>query len=361
MRNTVYLLTIVFVSVFGLQSCQSQSMVRDYTGATTNLVPKGWTISTSQEDGNYYWLAKENNSDHSPRLLQIIVPDQDLTPKVFQHKILSNTIDQIKIKQELQVSPHEAHYTLSGKIGQQTTSLASLVVRDPGKYYFLTVFAASPDEFDQWGGQELLYKCLQVTNPFTSGNQTSTPSPPAQGPSKDMSVADLNMQDISIKTEMIQRSTPVKKEHLIGKWIQVFGYPTQSVAQYTTTGELMYGSRGQAHLIEFFPNGQYTLSYLYDSVNGVCKNRSEVKDKGTYTLSGKQLTLKSNGYSAKLVVCGSPSNESKKKVPSKVFTVGIHPRLNHLSLFGPPFDFSVNTSYDDKGQEYILEGFTRVN
>ena len=360
MKTNSYLLVVIILLSITLNSCQGQEMSRDYTGATNNLVPKGWTISSNQDKGNYYWIAQANKSDSAPRLIQIIVTDQEMTPKLFQEKMLAESIDQIQIIQENYISPNEAHFILVGKSGQKSLKMATMVVRDPGKHYFLTLFAATPSDYDYWNGHELLYKSLQRNDPYSASNDYSASKTTTDLPTTPELMEAINMQDISIKTEMIQSSAPIKKEQLIGKWIQVFGYPTHAVAQYTATGELLFGSRGQAHLIEFTSNGQYTLSYLYDSVSGVCKNRSEVADKGSYTISGNQLILQSKGYTAKLVVCGSPSNDTKKQVKAKVFTIGMHAHHNHFSIYGSPFDFSVSTSYDKDGQEYILEGFTRV-
>jgi len=344
-----------------VSACSGQTMVKDPTGLSQNMVPKGWIVETQQDDGTYLWMARKSAEDTSPGLMQLILPDAAYSPKALTMAILGESVEGITFISEQEINNNVGHFLLEGYIHNIQARIAVCVIRDPGKYLFFSTFSAMPAEFEQLGGAGLLYQAIQSPDPYentiasTSSAETATVQPPGYTPS-----STLNMQDPQVKRHMIQSSAPFTSKDIIGSWMQVFGYATGNDAQHVVSGQITLGARGQGHMLHLRANGTYELSYLYNLVSGVCRNRSEISETGKWSVSGKQLTLRPDRYSGKVTVCGKDHSENKRNPPARQFTIGTDQSHHHLTIFGKPFEYSINTDWDENGVVYILEGFTRV-
>jgi hypothetical protein len=366
MKNVKLIPTFLFKTWVVLLLCQTvacsgQEMVKDPSGMTQLMVPKGWKVETKQEGNSYLWLASQSTDENSPGLMQLILPDAAYTPKELVLSVFSEQVQGLKILQELNSHSDEGHYLLEGTINNTFAKLAIHVVRDPGKYLFLTTFSAPSTEFDKWGGPEFLYKVLQSYNPYNSPSaEVASPSNQDYTPTGTPLTGSLNMQDVQIKRQMLQVSAPFTAGDLTGKWMQVFEYATGNDAKQIESGEISLGSRGQGHMLSLMLSGKYELSYLYNLVSGVCRNRSEITETGKWSVTGNQLILTPDRYRGKIMVCGKETPENKSKLPTRHFKIGTDATHDHLTIFGKPFEYSVNTDWDENGVEYILEGFTRI-
>lgn len=314
---------ILFFTLAFTQS-KAQDIVSDPTGATLKFITKNRMAEATHQDGNLTWNERQDQRLGSPSLLQLIVPDTEGAPEQLLMAILSETAVDIKILDRREISSYDWH------------------------------------GFKNLGSEGFLYTVIQRKNPFSQTESKPIISSLKQFSNSEASPITLVMQSDEVKTQTIQNSAAFKKDDLFGKWMQVLGHPRSSASKYIKRGEILHDSRCQAHIIAFAKNVSFTISYLYDSVNGVCKNRSEASDQGTYTLNGKKLIVNSMGYSAQYIVCGIASSQQGSKGYQMSFQIGVHPQKMYFSIYGSPLSDSVNITFDQNGQEYILEGFIKM-
>lgn len=348
-KTALLLTACCVIAVCGLTA---QQMAPDYTGTTKNLVPSGWTVESSTDNGLYVWSAKQDKNEGSPGLMQIILPDVAGNLEEFVPQLLSEMVAELQTLRSESISANEYHCLLSGKIHGIEARLALCIVRDPDKFLFFNLFAAPLADYARLGSEELLYKSIQRANPFSSA-----PAPPeAAAASSSINIKDpfyynpdgkLNMQSPQVQDYILASSKPLTPKDVAGEWMQVMSLATGNAYQDIYSGATTYGARGYAHILRLEASGRYTLSYNYENVSAGVRNSVKMTEEGAYTLSGNTLHLKRAGYSGEYNVFATRKNENVSNPPDRSFRIGLLEDKNHLVIHGPEFEYTVSSHWND--------------
>jgi hypothetical protein len=321
----------------------------DYTGTTQYQVPKGWNVSTNQDGDVYLWQAVEDPMNPaSPGVMVMALPYFPDSKAAFLDSTLSQFVQDLSLEKTLVVSKQESHAVFSGKVGQMNVQIAGMYLEDSeNELIFLAFFMAPPEKYEQLRKASFLYKVLNRIYPY--GGLAATDLPPGQ----------MNMQAPSVHQKILEENRSLSRKDLIGKWVQAVSLSGDQSYQDTQTGEISYEERGYGHLIEFFDNGRYLLTYSYQNVVQNCVNAVEMVEMGTYTLKGISIQLSKRQYKGAFNNCGQMIEDEKSELPDLTFTLCGDATRRHFVLLGPPFEYTISTETDDKGKAFFREGFTR--
>ncbi|MEN0003623.1 MAG: hypothetical protein AAF798_05755 [Bacteroidota bacterium] len=349
---------------------QTVDLQSDYTGATQYLSPQGWTINAKQEGGIYYWITSKDAYDPaSPSILVMAMPNTPGDPKSLIRQIVDPNFTNLKEIDSRLLSNDEGHLLMEGQTNNGPANLAAVMVRDvANNRLFISLFAASPDDYQSLGAEQLLYRCLSRPNPFLETNNTNpqstspsigqaSPGALVEDPIAEQFGAGINMQSQAVQQQILQSTTSFSINDLYGEWTQVMSTTTNNVYEESTSGRLIYGSYGYAHLLQLNPNGQYQLTYSYR--NGP-QNAADIVEQGSFRLIGTTLVLEATTYTGDFTVYGKKHPQQATSPGIRQFQLGMHPSLKYLVLLGKPFEYTIDSESDAGGNPVFQEGFYRT-
>lgn len=348
---------IIFLLLSLTITLQAQPLMQaDYTGTTAYLVPQGWTVTTDQQQGVYSWQAQARPNDTgSPGLMVIAMADPGNDLREMAQYLLQQAVTGLQVQNEVRPNGTEVHFQATGTVQGLPAQIVAMAMRDQTNFY-LAAFAAQPRDFQSLGGDQLLYQSLQRTNPFRGGAQAPGMSP-ATG--SGATGAQLNMQDVAVQEALLRQGNQLSPAQLQGRWVQVVSMSTGDDYQSITSGAIRRGERGYGHMLELRANGQYQLTYLYNSFSGGCEYQANVVENGRYQISGQQLTLQRTAYQGQFNVCGQQSPQNEQNPPGRTFRIGTDASGQHLVLQGQPFEYTISQDTDAYGNALFQEGFYR--
>ena len=370
-NNLTWLTFVCLISFQGIANGQPVELQTDYTGSTQYLAPKGWTISTDQQNGVYTWLTtKDANDENAPAIMVLAAGNAAGAPKDYLLQLLSPYFQNLKETKSQLLSNDEGHMLFDGQSSGRQAKIAAVFVRDANSgMMFLSCFAASPDEYRQLGSEDLLYRCLNRPNPYGQSASSSSNAKVSKASSSKAAsgivtdpVAEqfgngMNMQSQEVQRQILNNSAIFSLKDLHGEWTQVMSAMTGNVYEDVGSGKLTYGSSGYAHLLKLFPNGKYELIYSYRSGP---QNAADFVEKGTYSLKGKTLKLVASNYSGNFLVYGKSQDQNVNQPGIRQFQVGMHASGKYAVLLGKPFEYTISTDTDQNGNPVFQEGFYRT-
>jgi hypothetical protein len=335
-------------------------MQADYTGTTGYLVPRGWTVLTDQGNGVYSWQAQERPDEPgSPGLMVIAMADPGGDLGEMARYLLQQAVTGLQIQDEQRPGAGEVHLRATGTVQGLPARMTAMAMRDQTNFYFAT-FAAQPQDYEQLGGDQLLYQSLQRPNPFRGSSTTAPASPLSPAAAGTASTGGrLNMQDVTVQQALLQQGNLLSPGQLQGRWVQVMSMMTGDDYQSVTSGEVRMGERGYGHILELQPGGQYRLTYQYNSFSGGCEYQAQVVETGRYRISGHLLSLERGGYQGSFNVCGQRTPQQVQNPPALSFRIGTDASGQHMVLQGKPFEYSISQDTDAYGNPLFQEGFYR--
>ncbi|MEL7119959.1 MAG: hypothetical protein AAFO07_10970 [Bacteroidota bacterium] len=364
--NLLWLVFVCLITLPFLSNAQPIELQKDYTGSTQYLSPKGWTISTDQQNGVYTWLTtKDANDENAPAIMVLAAGNAAGAPKDYLMQLLNPYFQNLKETGSKLLSNDEGHMLFDGESSGNQAKIAAVFVRDANSgMMFLSCFAASPNAYRSLGGEELLYRCLNRPNPYgQSANSSSnakvskTSSGIVTDPVAEQFGNGMNMQSQEVQRQILNNSATFSVKDLHGEWTQVMSAMTGNVYEEVGSGKLTYGSSGYAHLLKLFSNGKYELIYSYRSGP---QNVADFVEKGTYTLGGNILKLVASNYSGNFLVYGKSQAQNVNKPGIRQFQVGMHNSGKYAVLLGKPFEYTISTDTDPNGNPVFQEGFYRT-
>jgi hypothetical protein len=314
----------------------------DYTGTTQYQVPKGWNIVTNQDGNVYLWQAvADPNDPASPGVVVMALPYFQESKSALLDSTLVQFVQELSPEKTMVVSKQEVHAVFTGKIGQLDVQIAAMYLEDiQSNLIFLAFFMAPPEKYTELRKASFLYKVLNRIYPYDG--LAATDLPPGQ----------MNMQDPAVHQQILEENRPLSRKDLTGKWVQAVSLAGDQIYQDIQTGEIRNEERGYGHLIEFFDNGRYLLTYSYQNVIQNCLNAVEMVEMGTYTLKGTQLLLTQRQYKGAFNNCGQMIDDEKGELPDLTFRLCSDATRRHFVLQGQPFEYTISTEMDNAGKAF---------
>lgn len=324
-------LTVLTMLLFSLFSFgQTPELVQDYTGNTTYLAPKGWTITAQQNGNSYEWMAKQHNTAQMPYIASFVFPDESGQLSTLLNKALSQRFTNLQVQNSASPATNEFHQLLSGKRSGQANQIAVFIVRDPGKHLFVNLFAAAPNNYHSLGGADLLYRCFKYNNPHGFASTAS-------------------VRGNAVATANSGTSVP---SNAVGKWEFVDGYNSGQSWQNVLTGEITYARDGWMYGLTLAANGSYVLDYYHEIINQSGKHYTKVKELGTYVFQNDKLVLNRNQYTQEGEVNGNYSKFTEQKLGALTFEAGLFEQGKRFAIRGPKFEYSITS---DPGLHLVFD------